>query len=581
MKLLSRPWRFALVAVAILAALALFVACGEGEEGPAATKTPTEEPAPPEQQKLVMHSVEPQYFDPHRSNFEQDIAIERMLFRGLYRLEATSDGGVKAVPAMAQGDPQVSGDGTKFTVKLRSGLKWSDGQALTAKHFEDGIKRGCDPDVASPYAYLLQSSEAGGIIGVKGCDEYQAATEKTAAEKQALRDQMGVKAIDDQTLEITLVESKLPLTFKQIFSLWITFPARLDVIEEFGEKWTDPKNIVVNGPFTLTEFVPKDHVTLKPNPNWALEPKPKLQQLTIKFIDDFGVAFRAFQTGELDEARIPEAQVPTAQGDANLSKQLKIVGSARITSVEVQMKNNVLKNPKVRLALSKAMDRDTLVRVAVSGVGLPAEYWMVQGLTGFQGRDKFKSAIGYDPEGAKKALADAGYPNGQGFPKLKLTILNTPARQAQAEFLQRAWKSTLGIDVEIQAVDAKTRSQLFNSENFELFIGGWQLDYPDVENPLVGLFNTGGGNNKYNCSDPEIDKAIQDASAAKTEADHIKGFQKVEDLVVTRLCGVMPYVQEALPYLISPKIGGVNANGTIDAGQPGNWCAECWFVKKQ
>jgi len=576
MRVSLKSWRFLVLFVAAVVALAAFAACGEDEEAPGGGG----EPAPPEQQKLVMHSTEPQYFDPHRSNFEQDIAIERMLFRGLYQLQATEEGGVEAVPAMADGDPQVSADGKTFTVKLKSGLKWSDGQPLTAQQFEDGIKRGCDPIVASPYAYLLMSGAEGGIIGVKGCDEYQLSGEQSPAEQEALRDAMGVKAIDDQTLEITLVEAKLPLTFKQIFSLWITFPARLDVIERFGEKWTDPGNIVGNGPFTLTEFVPKDHVTLKPNPDWALEPKPKLQQLTIRFIDDYGVAFRAFQTGELDEARIPEAQVPTAQGDPNLKDKLLIIGSVRITSVEVQMKNDVIKKDKVRLALSKAIDRDTLVQVANSGVGLPAEYWLVQGLSGFQGRDKFKSAIGYDPEGAKQALADAGYPNGQGFPKLKLTILNTPARQAQAEFLQRNWKSILGIDVEIQAVDGKTRSQLFNSQNFELFIGGWQLDYPDVENPLVGLFNTGGGNNMYNCSDPEIDQAFQDAGAAKSESDHIKGYQKVEQLVVTKLCGAIPYLQEALPYLISPKIGGVNANGTIDAAQPGNWCAECWFVKK-
>lgn len=582
---MSRPAWKALIILVAAAALALaLAACGEEEEAPVGEEeTPVvgEEPAPPEEQKLIMHSTEPQYFDPHRSNFEQDIAIERMLWRGLYQIEATEDGGVEVVPAMAEGEPQVSADGTTYTVALKADLQWSDGEPLTAQHFEDGIKRGCDPTVASPYSYLLQSPDAGGIIGVKGCDEYAAASDASAEEQQALGDQVGVNAVDDTTLEIQLVAPKPLNTFKQIFSLWVTFPARLDVIQQFGEQWTDPGNIVVNGPFILTDFVPKDHVTLEPNPNWSLDPQPQLQELTIKFIDDFEAAFRAFQTGELDEARIPEAEVPTAQGDPELSDKLLIVGAGRITSVEVQLSNEVLAKEKVRLALSKAIDRDTLVEVANSGVGLAAEYWLVEGLTGFQGRDKFKSQIGYDPEGAKAALEEAGYPNGEGFPTLAITILDTPARRAQAEFLQRAWKEILNINVEIKPVDAQTRSQLFNSQNFELFIGGWQIDYPDVENPIVGLFNTGGGNNMYNCSDPEIDAKIEEATKATDPSEHIRLFQEAEDLIVGRLCGVIPYIQEAIPYLVSPKIGGVNANGSIDAAQPGNWCPECWFVKKQ
>ena len=135
---------------------------------------------------------------------------------------------------------------------------------------------------------------------------------ETPEEQAALRDAVGVKAIDDTTLEITLKAPKP--TFTTIMSLWATFPARQDVIEKFGDKWTDPGNIVVNGPFTLTEFVAKDHVTLEPNPNWALEPKPVLQKITIKFIDDTEVAFRAFQTGELDMTTIPAAEIPTDRG---------------------------------------------------------------------------------------------------------------------------------------------------------------------------------------------------------------------------------------------------------------------------
>jgi oligopeptide transport system substrate-binding protein len=590
---LLKQWRFvslAIVAVLVLTALA---ACGDDDSG--GSPTPTggattaggDDMAPADQQKLVTQSGEPQFFDPHRSNFEQDIAIERMLFRGLYRLVSTSSGGAEVEPAYADGEPTVSADGKVFTVKIKSGLTWSDGEPITAEQFADGVKRGCDPSVASPYAYLLQSAAVGGIIGVKGCDEYSAALgtadaplTPTDAELAALRDAVGAKAIDDTTLEITLVDAKLPSTFEDVFSLWVAFPARMDVIQQFGDQWTDPANIVVNGPFTLTEYVPQDHVTLKPNANYGLDGKAKLQQLTVKFIDDYSVAELAFKNGELDQTRVPDTDVPTLQADSTYADQTLVVGSARITALEMQLTDPVLAKDKVRLALSQAIDRDKLAEVTTSNVGLPAEYWLVKGLPGYQGRDKFKTAIGYNPTAAKQALADAGYADGAGFPELELTVLDTPVRKAQADFLKAAFKDVLNIDIKITAVDAKTRSAAFNSGNFQLFIGGWQLDYPDPENPIIGLFDTGGGNNKYNCSDAGIDAAITAGSKATTLADHIAQFQNAEDLIVTKVCGVAPFLQEGLPYLVSPKMGGVQANGTIDAGQPGNWCAECWYVKK-
>jgi oligopeptide transport system substrate-binding protein len=323
----------------------------------------------------------------------------------------------------------------------------------------------------------------------------------------------------------------------------------------------------------------RDHATLVPNPNWALEPKPQLQELEIRFIDDFEVAFRAFQTGELDMTGIPAAELPTVEGDPELSEQFLKVGSGRIWAVEVQLENPVLSDFNVRLALSRAIDREALNNVVYNAALIPATYWLVEGIPGYQGNEPFESIIGYDPEAAQQALADAGYPNGEGFPTLTITVLDRAERRAEAEFLQRAWNQTLGINVNIQAVDARTRSQTFNSENFELFPGGWQLDYPDPENPLIGLFDTGGGNNHYNCSDPDIDAALTAAGTETDDTERIRLLQEAETLVVTKLCGAIPIYQNALLYLVDPKVGGVNPNGTIDAAMPGNWCAECWFIK--
>ena len=520
--------------------------------------------APIEPQQIVVQSAQPQLLDPHRVSSEQEIAISRMLWRGLYQLEATSDGSVEAVPAMAAGEPTVNGN--VYTITLKPGLKWSDGQPLTASDLEYGIKRECSPEVAGPYQYLL----GGTILNIVGCDDY--------FQGLGPRDAVGVRAVGDTTLEITLVEPKP--TFTTIMSLWATFPARQDIIETYGDAWTDPGNIVTNGPFILTGLIPGPggQAILEPNPNWAVEPKPALRKITIRFIDDLEAAFQAFQTGELDITNVPAAEIPTIQADSNLSEQFLMIGRSRIMAVEMQLEHAVLSNYEVRLALSRAIDRSALVSAVYYDGYLPATYWLVQGLPGFQGNALFENIIGYNPQAARTALADAGYPNGQGFPTLRLTVLDRPDRKADGEFLKNAWNDVLGINVDVEAVDAQTRSQIFNSENFELFMGGWQNDYPDPENSLISLFDTGGANNKYNCSDPDIDAKLAAASTETDNAERIQFLQEAETLIVTKLCGVASVYQTASLYLVNSRIGGVKPNAQLDAAMPGDWCPECWFV---
>ena len=281
---------------------------------------------------------------------------------------------------------------------------------------------------------------------------------------------------------------------------------------QFGDAWTDPSHIVTNGPYTLKEVVAKDHATLVPNPNWSGQ-KPAIQQITLKFIDDLAAAFKAYQNGELQSTQILATDTTVVKGNNSLKDQLVIVPSSRITTIEVQMKDPILggtgiddqKAFNLRLALARAIDREQLVQAVYDGVHTPATYWVVKGLKGYQGNAPFEDTIGFNLDAAKKALSDAGYPNGQGLPTFTLIYRDTPERRNEGAFLQKAWDA-IGVKVETQFVDSKTRSAAFNSEQFQLFQGGWQLDYPDIENPLVGLFNTGGGNNHYNCSDPAADR---------------------------------------------------------------------------
>jgi oligopeptide transport system substrate-binding protein len=330
----------------------------------------------------------------------------------------------------------------------------------------------------------------------------------------------------------------------------------------------------------MTERVDKDHVTFKPNPNWVGE-APALQEVTVRFYSNFSDAFNTYQTGELDMTRIQETDVAVAEGDPELQDEVVTLQTSRIDAVHMNLDVEVLKDINVRLALARAIDRETLNEAVYDGVNTPATYWVVKGLTGHQGNEPFDDVVGFDADAAKAALAEAGYPNGEGFPGLTMLFREDPVQRNLADFLAKGWQDTLGITVTPEFVDGQTRSARFNSEDFELFRGGWQLDYPDIENPLFGLFNTGGGNNHYNCSDPEIDAAFDKAISATSEEARIEAYQEAETLIVTKLCGTTPITQLAQPFVVRTKIGGVTPNGVIDAGMAGNHCIECWFVKAE
>jgi oligopeptide transport system substrate-binding protein len=217
--------------------------------------------------------------------------------------------------------------------------------------------------------------------------------------------------------------------------------------------------------------------------------------------------------------------------------------------------------------------------VVYDDVHTPAHYWTASGVVGFIGNEPFESKIGFDLEAAKAALAAAGYADGAGFPELKILQTDTPINRTRGAYLVKAWKDNLGITVVEEYVEGRVRSQRFNAEDFDLFPGGWQSDYPDIENYIVGLFNTTGGNNHYNCSLPAVDAAIEQGGQAADDEARIAAYQEAETAIVENLCGAIPIYQEGRPWLVDSSIGGVNSNGVLDASLPGSWNPEEWFIK--
>jgi ABC-type oligopeptide transport system substrate-binding subunit len=302
----------------------------------------------------------------------------------------------------------------------------------------------------------------------------------------------------------------------------------------------------------VSEWVAGDHLTLVKNDNWSLG-SAHLDKITLRIIDDLSVALRAYDAGELDITRLSTTDLPLVRDRADYVAQPLPV----TIGLQPLMTDPVLQDLNVRLALSRATDRELLNQVVGEGANIPTTNWVPAEEPGANPAGAFEDIVGFDADAAKALLAEAGYPDGNGFPGLTVLLRDSSADKAFGEFLQEQWRTILGIDLELDIVDSQTAQSRINSSDFQLWVGGFGHDYPDAENWLMGLYETGSSINKPLCSDSEIDAAL---AAAKVETDNEARWEqlrKAEELVVTRACGMIPLYHRGNHYLFSPKLTGI------------------------
>jgi oligopeptide transport system substrate-binding protein len=585
-----KQWRYMLLALFAIIALAAFSACGDDDDddgGDDATDEPTASGAAPTETDdggsggdgraqggdMVVQGNEFDSLDPHFSSFAQDISLHRMLWRGLYSLDIDNN----VIPSMAASDPEISADGLTVTVALKEGLTWSDGDDLLAEDYVAGIQRTCNPTNAGQYQYVLTA--------LAGCNDYYGALgsedaplSPTQEELDALRDAVGVTAVDDTTIEFTLTDPQP--TFPIILALWMTFPVptHLNILPDAA--WpTDPGGLAYNGPYMLDSYTPQDSVVLLPNPNWAAPNgvSPTLDSLTIRFIDDTAVANDAFRTDELSFSQADTSVLPAVVSEFGEGEEYFKSIKPSTRGLQMNLERPPLDNLDVRLALSQALDRQTIIDVAVNGAHEPTTSWLPEVVPGGPGPDEFDECCGFNPESAQAHLAAAGYEGGAGFPELNILIGDTPAARATAQIIQQSLQDNLSITVGIDVVDAATRSARFTAEDFDLFLGGWIQDYPDPENWIVGLFDTDGPLNHYNCSNAEIDSLIEENLYNQDNDARVQAYTDINELIVTTVCGIAPYWHENDHYLIKSDVVGMEENiAGQDAFQAGDWAAESW-----
>src|SRR5919198_3838705 len=522
----------------------------------AAQPTQQTAPQPSGAQEVTVNALqgEPDTLDPNRSSFATEAAVIRQVFEPLLAF----DKDLKPAPAAAS-SYDISQDGKTYTFHLRPGNKWSDGQPVTAKDFAYSYRRILDPATAAEYASFFTDA------GIVGAEDYNSG--------KGSADNVGVKATDDNTVEIQLAAPSG--YFPDLVALWVVPPLRQDIIQKAGDAWAqDPSTYIGNGPFKMSEWVHQDHITLVPNTNYV-GTAPKLQKVTFLMVTSGEADYAAYRNNERDWALVPDADVQAVRGDPELSKQISEY--TELTTFWLIMNNarKPLDNPMVRKALSRAIDRNAMIRDVASGVGKPATSMIPPGMPGYQadlGKD-----IDFDANAAKQLLSEAGFSDPSQFPELRFRFATTSANQSRAEFIQAQLKQNLGINVTLDSMESKAYQAAYKDKDFDLAFGGWGADYPDPQDWMASLFGCNASNNKYNYCDQQFDQAsakgdmgtdMNQRLQAYAQAQHIL----VQDLPVAplfyrgRMVLVKPWVQNLV---ITPKddYPGLSFLADVSVGQ--------------
>ncbi|MEZ4677936.1 MAG: peptide ABC transporter substrate-binding protein [Caldilineaceae bacterium] len=505
---------------------------------------------------------EPTTLDPNLAEDYYSITPIEQMFLGLTNINNETE---EVEPELAE-SWEISEDGLTWTFNLRDDAVWSDGKPVTAQDVEYSVKRAIKPETASPYAYVLYIIKNAAPINQTAVptDTYDI-------------DTLGVTAVDEHTVQFTL---EAPASyFLSISSMWTLRPVPSWAIEEYGEAWTEPENIVVNGPYKVTEWRPNESLTFVKNESYFNADDVQIDQVNLSIISDQNTEVALYESGELDiagegAASLPVEEVTRIRADATLSAELHEGPRASTTYVGFTMTKAPFDNVLVRKAFSAAIDRETMVRDVV-GSGVPATQFAPPGVFGAPDPEV---GIGYDPEQAKAWLAEAGYPDGEGFPTVTYRYFSNTLEEALAQALQVMWSETLNVNVELEAQDFPVFLASLNPSNPveempEMWRLGWGADYPDENNFVYEVFHCTDSTNYPRAACTEADDLAKEAAVETDQAARADLYAQVEQMMFGDEVRVAPYYHRGYTILAKPYI-----QRAYPTFAPVNW--DTWRVEQ-
>lgn len=459
-------------------------------------------------------------------------------FEGLTTKDKNND----IIPGVAE-SWDISEDGLTYTFYIRTNAKWSDGEILVADDFVYAWQRAVDPATASEYSYQFEP-----IINAMDIN----------AGKMPVTN-LGVRAIDDNTLEVKL--EKPTAYFLELADFPTFYPVRKDIIEKYGEKWTqNPETYIVNGPFIMTERNIDESIVMEKNTNyWNIETiVPK--KIVFVLMDNPTASVAGIKGGSLQLSdRVPPQDIP------NLEKEgiLKMIPRLGTYYYALNNTNEALKDYRVRRALSLVIDRNYIVnQVAKTGIvaGALVPYGVMDAEGDFRengGEYISTKDIDYinNIEEAKELMREAGYPNGEGFPVLEF-LVDANSQIPIFEAVQQMWKEHLGVDSTINQQEwAVFLQTVYSDKDYVVARSGWTGDYNDPMT-FLGMFLSYSPQNHAAFSNARYDALLQTAMNTLNENVRMEAMHKAEDILMSNMV-LLPIYYYTTPTLISPKLKDV------------------------
>ena len=444
------------------------------------------------------------------------------------------DKDLKPAPVIAKSWEFLEG-GKKIVFHLRDDVQWTDGKKVRAQDFEYSWKRLLNPKTASQYAYIL--------FDIANAQEYAEGKIKDASA-------VGIQAQDDQTLVVTL---RHPASyFLAITTFEVTYPQRQDIIEKFDTRWTEPGNIVTNGPFRLASWKSQYEIQLRANANY-FRGKPSIERVTMYMVNEKTTALTLFEQGDLDfmdDHSIPPLDKP------RLAKMpgYKLVPQLRGEYYSFAVDRKPFDNPKLRKAFALAIEREVFPKI-LQGGETPATSWIPPGMLAHNPEIGLK----FNPAEARRLLSEAGYPDGKGLPSIVLGYNTDEEKKLVAEAIQSMWQKHLNVVVKIENQEWKVFLKTLQNDPFPVFRAGWGADYPDPDN-FMKLFTSNSGNNHGRWKNRRYDELLETAARELDAKKRGKIYDDAQKLLTEVDVAIVPLYWKAESTVLSPKFTGLEYN---------------------
>ena len=491
-------------------------------------------------EEKILHSnnvFEPGSLDPALAQGTHESWVLDHTFEGLMKI----DPDMKVVPGMAE-DYELSDDFLTYTFKLRDDIVWSNGDAVTAHDFEYAWKRALDIDLAADYAFQLYY--------IKGAEAYNTG--------EGSIDDVGVKALDDRTLEVVL-ESPVGY-FLELTAFFTYYPVNKNVVEA-NEDWAKNADThVSNGPFELVEWSHDASIKLRKNQNYYDKASVKLDGIDLAIINDENTAWQAYEGGDFDFlTEVPQAVV--AQALAANNPEIVIGKMVGTYYYNVNSKIKPFNNAKVRKGLSMTLDRKTIVEKIAQGGEIAAEGVVPFGMMD-ENEKEYRDAVGnlveYNPEEGKKlfneGLAEEGM-KVEDFSNFAILYNTLESHKKIAQAAQEMWRTNLGIEVQLENVDFQVKLDREKAGDYDISRGGWIGDYMDPMT-FIDLWYSSGSFNDVKFNNPTYDGYVNTAKGTAEQDIRFEAMRAAEKLVMDEMA-VIPVYFYTQPYAQKTYITGV------------------------